>query len=98
MGTVVGKGGKRRSERMTEFDFAKWQYLTKKYPERAGLAYELYVKDKKKSANLTTYFMWAGKVERRNEKRYRSGLQKYCNREKVKMEIKNDKKTDSIFI
>ena len=70
---------------MNPEELAKWQYLTRKYPERAGVAYELYLRHKTKNANLTTYFMWAGKLERRNEKRYRDGLKKYCEREKVKM-------------
>jgi hypothetical protein len=54
---------------MTKEEEKKWAYLTKKYPERAGLAYELYARHKTKDANPTTYFMWAGRLERRNEKR-----------------------------
>lgn len=73
---------------MTLEEEKKWVFLTKKYPERAGLAYELYLRHKTKNANITTYFMWAGKLERRNEKRYHDGLKKYCDREKTKMEIK----------
>jgi hypothetical protein len=33
--------------------------------------------------------MWAGKLERQTEKRYREGLKKYCDKEKQKMELKN---------
>ena len=73
---------------MTEKELEKWQYLTTKYPERAGLAYELYERHKTKNANLTTYFMWAGKLERQTETRYRKGLKKYCERQKTKMELK----------
>ena len=76
---------------MTEQELAKWEHLIKKYPERAGVAYELYMRHKEKNANPTTYFMWAGKLERRNEKRYRDGLKKYCDREKIKMENENGK-------
>lgn len=74
---------------MTEEELAKWAFLTKKYPERAGVAYELYLRHKEKNANVTTYFMWAGKLERRNEKRYRDGLKKYCARERINLENKN---------
>lgn len=73
---------------MTEKELAKWKYLTKKYPERAGLAYELYSRHKTKDANITTYFMWAGKLERQTEQRYHKGLQKFCDNEKTKMELK----------
>jgi hypothetical protein len=74
---------------MTLEEEKKWVFLTKKYPERAGLAYELYLRHKTKNANITTYFMWAGKLERQTEKRYREGLKKYCDKEKQKMELKN---------
>lgn len=70
------------------FDEKKWTYLTKKYPDLAGRAYELYLRDKKKTANPTTYFMWAGKTEREAERRYKNGLSKYKEREKTKMELK----------
>lgn len=73
---------------MTEEELSKWKYLTKKYPELAGKAYEIYLRHEKKDANVRTYFMWAGKYERRDEKRYRDGLKKYCDRERTKMEIK----------
>lgn len=73
---------------MTLEEEKKWEFLTKKYPERAGLAYEIYLRHKTKNANVTTYFMWAGKLDRRNEKRYQEGLKKYRNREKTKMELK----------
>ena len=72
---------------MTEKELAKWQYLTQKYPERAGLAYELYVRHKTKDANITTYFMWAGKLERQTEQRYRNGLRKFCDKKKITMEL-----------
>lgn len=75
---------------MKEEDKAKWEHLVKKYPERAGLAYELYLRHEKKNANITTYFMWAGKLERQTEKRYRTGLKKYCEKQKTKMELKKD--------
>ena len=68
----------------------KWEHLIKKYPERASVAYELYLRHKKKNANPTTYFMWAGKLERQTEKRYRTGLKKYCEKQKTKMELKKD--------
>jgi hypothetical protein len=75
---------------MTIQEEKKWAYLTKKYPELAGVAYELYLRHDKKNANPTTYFMWAGKLERQTEKRYREGLKKYCEKQKTKMELKND--------
>lgn len=75
---------------MTEEEKAKWAFLIRKHPERAGVAYELYVRHKTKDANPTTYFMWAEKLERRNEKRYRDGLKKYCARQIIKMEVKDD--------
>lgn len=75
---------------MTLQEEKKWAYLTKKYPELAGSAYELYLRHDKKNANPTTYFMWAGKLERQTEKRYREGLKKYCEKQKTKMELKND--------
>ena len=75
---------------MKEEDKAKWEHLVKKYPERAGVAYELYLRHEKKNANITNYFMWAGKLERQTEKRYRDGLKKYCDKQKTKMELKKD--------
>lgn len=69
---------------------SKWARLVKRYPERAGVAYEIYLRHEKKNANLMTYFMWAAKRERQTEKRYREGLKKYCEKQKVKMEIKKD--------
>jgi hypothetical protein len=74
---------------MTLEEERKWKVLIRKYPERAGAAYELYLRHTEKNANPTTYFMWAGKLERQTEKRYREGLKKYCDKEKQKMEIKN---------
>ena len=73
---------------MTEEEIAEWQGYVKKYPELAGKAYEIYMRHKEKSARISTYFMWAGKCERRDEKRYRNGLKKYCDKEQMKMEIK----------
>jgi hypothetical protein len=73
---------------MTEDELKKWTELTNKYPELAGKAWELYARHEKKNARISTYFMWAGKYERRDEKRYRDGLKKYCDKEKTKMEIK----------
>jgi hypothetical protein len=73
---------------MREEDIEEWKRLTNKYPELAGKAYEIYMRHKEKSARISTYFMWAGKYERRDEKRYRNGLKKYCDREQIKMEIK----------
>ena len=75
---------------MTDEQLIKWSYLMRKYPERAGTAYELYLRHDKKNANLTTYFMWAGKLDYRNEKLYRNGLKKYCDKEKLKMELRNE--------
>lgn len=71
---------------MTHFDERKWKYLTDKYPELAGLAYEIYIRDPKKSANPVTYFMWASKTEWANEKRYRENLTKYRMRKKPNIE------------
>lgn len=68
----------------------KWEHLIKKYPELAGTAYELYVRHEQKNANVSTYFMWAGKLERQTEKRYRNGLKKYCEKQKIKMELKKN--------
>lgn len=69
----------------------KWEILIRKYPERAGVAYELYYRHKTKNANPTTYFMWAGKLERQEERRYRDGLKKYCLRQMTKMEYEDGK-------
>ena len=74
---------------MTDEELKKWRYLIKKYPERAGLAYEMYSRHKTKDANPTTYFMWAGKWEKQKEAIYQSNLRKWCDRERVKMELKN---------
>lgn len=63
------------------FDEAKWAYLTKKYPERAGVAYDMYLRDKKKTANITTYFMWAGKRIQAEEMAYKKNLQKYLTKQ-----------------
>ena len=72
------------------YDKEKWEKMIRKKPELAGLAYELYLRHKTKDANITTYFMWAGKLERQTEKRYRNGMKKYCEQERKKMEIKDD--------
>lgn len=74
---------------MNAEELKKWEILIKKYPERAGVAYELYHRHKTKNANPTTYFMWAGKLERQEERRYNNGLQKYCMRQITKMEFEN---------
>lgn len=75
---------------MTEKELAKWAFLIRKHPDRAGVAYELYMAHKTKDANPTTYFMWAEKLEYQTEKRYRKGLEKYCERQRAKMEVKDD--------
>lgn len=74
---------------MTAEELKKWEYLIRKYPERAGVAYELYVNHKTKDANPTTYFMWAGKLEMQEERRYRKGMKKYVERQIMKMEFDN---------
>ena len=58
-------------------DEKKWEFLIKKYPERAGIAWELYQRDKKKEANPTTYFNFAKKRINEIESRYQSGLRKW---------------------
>lgn len=73
---------------MTKEELAEWQTLVERYPELAGKAWELYDRHAEKNACVATYFMWAGKCERRDEKRYRKGLKKYCDREQIKMELK----------
>jgi hypothetical protein len=71
---------------MKQFDTATWARLTKIYPERAGVAYEIYLRDQKKTANPMTYFTWAGKRLYAREMRYQQGLQKYKARQKITME------------
>jgi hypothetical protein len=71
---------------MKPFDTATWAKLTKIYPERAGVAYEIYLRDPKKMANPMTYFTWAGKRLYTREMRYQQGLQKYKARQKITME------------
>lgn len=71
---------------MKPFDTATWARLTKIYPERAGVAYELYLRDPKKTANPMTYFTWARKRLYAREMRYQQGLQKYKARQKITME------------
>lgn len=71
---------------MKPFDTATWAKLTKIYPERAGVAYEIYLRDPKKTANPITYFTWAGKRLYAREMRYQQGLQKYKAKQKITME------------
>lgn len=71
---------------MKQFDTATWAKLTKIYPERAGVAYEIYLRDPKKTASPMTYFTWAGKRLYTREMRYQQGLQKYKARQKITME------------
>lgn len=71
---------------MKPFDTVTWAKLTKIYPERAGVAYEIYLRDPKKTANPMTYFTWAGKRLYAREMRYQQGLQKYKARQKITME------------
>lgn len=75
---------------MTKEDQVKWEYLIKKYPEQAGVAYELFLRHKRKNANPTTYFMWAAKLERQTERRYQTNLEKWKSRQKIIMENSND--------
>lgn len=58
----------------------RWAYLIKKYPDRAGKAFELYLADPKKTANPTTYFNFAGKKLYESETRYQRNLAKYIQR------------------
>lgn len=83
---------------MTQEELKKWAYLIKKHPERAGIAYELYLRHKTKDANITTYFMWAEKRQNQQELRYRQGLQKYRENEIKKMEEKNGNEDNMLFI
>lgn len=71
---------------MKSFDKEAWLKLIKIYPERAGIAYEIYRRDPKKTAKPSTYFLWAKKRLYEQEKRYQQGLQKYQNKEKITME------------
>ena len=71
---------------MKPIDSASWLKLMKIYPERAGVAYELYLRDPKKTANPMTYFTWARKRLYAREMRYQQGLQKYRARQKITME------------
>lgn len=67
----------------------KWIFLINKYPERAGIAYELYLRDPKKGkTNPTTYFNFAGKRLYRDERNYQKNLAKYKIKTKTIMEIK----------
>jgi hypothetical protein len=59
----------------------KWKYLIKKYPERAGVAYEMYLRDPNKDeTNPVTYFNFAKKrmneIEARNKKRLKKYISK----------------------
>ena len=71
---------------MKPIDSASWLKLMKIYPERAGVAYEMYMRDPKKTANPMTYFTWAGKRMYEQEKRYQQGLRKYQTKQKITME------------
>lgn len=64
----------------------QWKILIKKYPERAGIAYELYLADKNKTANPTTYFKFAGLRLKQEEVRYQKGLQNYIVKNKPVLE------------
>ncbi len=83
---------------MTKEELKKWEFLVRKYPDLAGPAYEIYVRHKTKDANLVTYFMWAAKTERRKEKRYRNGLEKYCGCKITTMEYENGNENNKLFL
>lgn len=56
----------------------RWAFLINKYPERAGEAYELYLRDPKKGkTNPTTYFNFAAKRLYESESRYQRNLKKW---------------------
>lgn len=58
----------------------RWKFLIKKYPDRAGMAYEMYLRDPKKGeTNPTTYFNYARLRLKANEARYQANLRKYIN-------------------
>lgn len=79
-------------------DDPRWKRLIEKYPERAGAAYELYLKDPNKGkTNPTTYFNFAIKRFYQAEKRYRRGLVKYAEKTKTTMEIKNEENSQLFF-
>ena len=66
----------------------KWAILVRKYPERAGRAYELYMRDPNKGkTNPTTYFNYAMKLIWRDETNYQRNLQKYINKQSTQMEL-----------
>jgi peptidyl-tRNA hydrolase len=58
----------------------KWKYLIKKYPERAGIAYEIYMRDPTKKVNPVTYFNFAGKRIYQEQKRYKTSLKRYISK------------------
>lgn len=82
---------------MTKEEQKKWEPLIKRWPELAGVAYEIYMRHEKKDANLTTYFIWAAKRQRQEETRYRKGLEKFSVREVTKMEYENGNKDNMLF-
>lgn len=83
---------------MTEEEQKKWEPLIKRWPELAGVAYEIYLRHEKKDANLTTYFKWAAKRQKQEEVRYRMGLQKFCVREITTMEYEDGNETNKLFL
>lgn len=69
-------------------DDPRWAFLIKKYPERAGEAYELYLRDPKKGrTNPTTYFKFAGQRQYESETRYQRNLHKWQQNQKPLKEM-----------
>lgn len=69
-------------------DDPRWAVLIKKYPERAGVAYELYLRDKNKGkTNPTTYFNFAGKRIIEQEARYQKNLRKWQTNQQPTIEM-----------
>lgn len=67
---------------------SRWKFLINKYPERAGRAYELYLRDPNKGkTNPTTYFNFAAKRIWRDEANYQRNLQKYQLKTYTEMEF-----------
>ena len=71
---------------MMEFKVEIWERLTAMYPEIAGIAYEMFLRDPKKEAHPMTYFKFARKRAYEREKRYKEQLNKYKQRKKATME------------